>query len=218
MYSFIMPRGPALLTEPERRNFGEYLRTMRLDRGRSIRDVGVALAGATVDKADVNRTRVTDYESGAVIPTAATTRKLAAFYGISTLSLLRMAGHAVELLRPIVALLEAGRAQENRLFSQVGVLFALFAFPRRGDALHLGSVMTENELDKAFSEASRLRQPRGRLPHLIGLARAALRDAELPRNVRRNIAAEYVHVYVCAIEPELYQMALRNLYAQEKTT
>ncbi|MGA8574243.1 MAG: helix-turn-helix transcriptional regulator [Candidatus Cybelea sp.] len=211
-----MPRVPGLLTEAERRSFGEYLRMTRLDRGRSKRDVAVALAGRNVDKADVNRTRVSDYESGKV-PTAATIRKLAAIYRISTVSLLRMAGHAAELLRPIVMLLEAGRAQENRLFSQVGVLFALFAFPRRGDTLHLGSVMTENELDKAFSEASRLRQPRGRLPHLIGLARAALRDSELPRIVRRNIAAEYVHVYVWTIEPELYETALRNLYSQEKT-
>lgn len=212
-----MPRVSALPTEAERRNFGEYLRVMREDRGRSKRDVGVALAGETVDKADVNRTRVTKYESGDVIPTVATIRKLATIYRLSTLSALRLAGYAVELLRPIATVLEAGRAQENRLFSQVGVLFALFAFPRRGDTIQLTALVTESDLDNAFAEISRLRQPRGKLPHSIGLAQEALRDSALPRDARRNIAAEYVHVYVCAIEPELYEAGLRTIYVQEKT-
>jgi transcriptional regulator with XRE-family HTH domain len=200
------------MTEAQRRIFGEYLRWVRQDRRLSKRFVAIALAGKNVDKADVNRRRITDYENG-VIPAVETTRKLAATYGISTLSLLRMAGYAVELLRPIVMLLEAGRTQDSRLYSQLGVSFALFAFPRRGDTSDLAALLSESELDKAFSEISRFGQPRGKLPHCIRLAQAALRDSALPNNVRRTIAAEYVHVYVCAIEPELYDTALRSIYS-----
>jgi transcriptional regulator with XRE-family HTH domain len=211
-----MPRCPSIVTESERRAFGEVLRLMRQDLPKSKRQVGIALAGKNVDKADANRTRISKYESGAIHPTVETTCKLAAIYGISTLRLLRMAGYAVELLRPIVRLLGTGRRRNIPAFCQAGVSFALLAFPRRSDTPNLWD-SSEAKLDKAFSEIIRFDLPRGKLPHVMAQAEAVLLDSAVPSDARRNIAAEYVHVYVCAIEPELYETALRNIYSQEKT-
>lgn len=96
------------------------------------------------------------------------------------------------------------------------MLFALYAFPRRGDRLSLEGAILERDGHKAFSEIPTFDQPRGRLPHLVGLALAALRDPELPVDVRRNIAAECVHAYVRAMEPNIYAAVSETLYSQEK--
>jgi hypothetical protein len=49
----------------------------------------------------------------------------------------------------------------------------------------------------------------------MGLAQAALRDSSLSADSRRSIAAEYVHAYVCSIEPQLYAKACTRIYHQE---
>ncbi|HEY6326562.1 MAG TPA: hypothetical protein VIW73_08660 [Candidatus Cybelea sp.] len=176
----------------------------------------------------MNRRRVRGYESGTVIPTVATAYRLAEIYGVSALRLLHKAGHDIELLRPIVWLLGAreifARASQAAvspaffpdLLCQVGVLFALYAFPRRGEVLSLAGAVEEADLEKAFSTATSFDQPRGKLPHAIGLAKLALRDSSLAPEARRSIAAEYVHAYVHSMEPERYAKALKRIYQQEK--
>jgi transcriptional regulator with XRE-family HTH domain len=209
-----MPRVSTLLSERERQKFALFLREARGEQ--SIRQVAVALAGENVDKADVNRRRITDYETGAVFPTVGTTCRLAEVYGIPTLRLLLRAGHVAELLRPIVTLLEVRKSTGLQVFRQAGAVFALFAFPRRGETPGQTALLREPDWDNVFSAITRLERPRGRLPRLIGLAEKVLRDSSIPSDARRNIAAEYVHTYVYEIEPLLYVLAFRQIYLEEK--
>ena len=172
-----MPRVSPLLSKAEQQNFGLLLRQARENAGLSVSAVAVALAGKRVHKDNVNRARIVRYETGAVLPTASVVCRLAAIYKIPTLRLLSHAGYTVELLRPIVAMFEVGKEVRRQLFRQAGTAFALYAFPRRGEVISPDAEASLAKLERPFSLIAQYHQPRGKLPHAIALARAALVDS-----------------------------------------
>jgi transcriptional regulator with XRE-family HTH domain len=215
-YQVNMPRTSPLLPEAERQEFGLFLRQAREDAGLSIRAVAVALAGKRVHIDNVNRARIVSYETGAVIPTAGVAYRLAKIYRIPTLHLLAHAGHTAELLRPIVAMFEIGKEARRQLFREAGTALALYAFPRRGEVISPTAEPKLAKLERPFSLIAQYRQPRGKLPHAIALARAALCDSQLTVDARRFIAAEYIHAYVYATEPQLYAEVCSRIYSKEE--
>jgi transcriptional regulator with XRE-family HTH domain len=215
-YHFNMPRVSPLLSKAERQEFGLFLRQARENAGFSVRAAAVALAGKRVQKDNVNRARIGNYETGAVLPTVGVACRLAAIYKIPTLRLLSHAGHTVELLRPIVAMFEVGKGPRRQLFREAGTEFALYAFPRRGEAVSPDAEVALAKLERAFSLIARFDQPRGRLPHAIAPAQAALADSQLTVDARRFIAAEYVHAYVHMMDPQLYAGVCSRIYSKEK--
>lgn len=211
-----MPRSSPLLSTAERPEFGLFLRRARENAGLSIRAVAVELAGKHVHKDNVNRARIVGYETGAVHPTVDVACRLAATYKIPTLRLLSHAGHTAELLRPIVAMFEVGNGVRRQLFRQAGTAFALYAFPRRGEVIRPDAEPALAELERPFSLIAQYHQPRGKLPHAIALARAALGDSQLTVDARRFIAAECVHAYVQAMAPQLYAEVCSRIYSKEE--
>ncbi len=177
----------------------------------------MGLAGKHVTKENVNRARIVSYETGAVIPTVRVVCRLAAIYKIPTLRLLWHGGYTIELLRPIAAMLDAGKDRRRKLFCEAGTAFALYTFPRRGEAISPDAEPALIKLDRAFSLIARYDQPRGKPPHAIASALAVLRDSQVAVDVRRLIVAEYVHAYVSALRPNLYAAMYRRIYLHEKT-
>lgn len=210
-----MPRTSPLLSKAQRQEFGLSLRQARENAGLSVRAVAVALAGKRVHKDNVNRARVVSYETGAVVPTVGVACRLAAIYNIPMLRLLSHAGHTADVLRPIVTMFEV-RNVRRRLFREAGTVFALYAFPRRGEVISPTARPALAKLDRTFSLITRLRQPGGKLPHAIARARVALGDSPLGVDARRCIAAEYVHAYIRAMEPQLYAAVCSRIYSKEK--
>src|SRR6185312_17486453 len=98
-------------------------------------------------------------------------------------------------------------------YSYVGMLLTIRGFPRRNEPLALAIARGYNpELDEAGDAALAVSLVPGKLPTAMRVAESLLRNTALSTEARRFIAAEAVHDYGRAIEPELYEALFKKIY------